>query len=146
MPKTKKESAKLTPKQKKLIQLLPLVEEGKITKMEAFKRAGYADSTAREQTTVLGQIGSNTKMQEALKKVGFTEEYLATGIVEGTQANGNAQGGGRYPDYKTRSHYYKLGAELLDAFPAKKTVNAEVGVEELLNSAEDGSDYAEWNK
>jgi hypothetical protein len=48
------------------------------------------------------------------------------------------------PDYRTRGVYYKLGAELLDAFPAKKSIEAQVGVEHLLDAAEDTIDYAEF--
>jgi len=157
MPATKKPSKrqpKLTPKQRKLIELMPLVEDGKITQKEALLRAGYKESSAHQQSSVLGGLRTNTKMQEALEKVGFTEDYLAKGIVEGAAAteatkkvvedeDGNFSTEER-ADYRTRGIYYKLGAELLDAFPAKKSIEAQVGVEALLDQADEATDYAEW--
>jgi hypothetical protein len=106
---------KLTPKQKKLISLLPLVEAGEITKTEALKRAGYADSTAREQQQVLGNLGNNKAMQEALRKHGVTEETIASGIRDGLGAIEKG-----LPDFRARSIFVKIGAELLDAFPSQK--------------------------
>lgn len=106
---------KLSPKQKKLISLLPLVEAGELTKTEALKRAGYADSTAREQQQVLGNLGNNKAMQEALRKEGVTEEAIAVGIREGLGAKEKGA-----PDFRARSIFVKIGAELLDAFPTKK--------------------------
>jgi predicted RNA-binding protein YlxR (DUF448 family) len=99
-------------------------------------------------------------MQEALKKVGLTEEYLAGGIIEGTRAidgtvkvirvavneEGDEVEIRPKPDHRTRGIYFKLGAELLDAFPAKKSIEAQVGVETLLDEAENGAEYAEWKK
>lgn len=126
---------KLNPRQKKLIQLMPKVEAGEITQEEALKQAGYAASTARQQSTVLGGLRQNTKMQEALKKAGFTEDYLAEGIVEGTAAM-QVSDRGTHPDYRARGIFYKLGAELLDAFPNKLNLNADVGIEALLDNAE----------
>ena len=130
-----------TPKQKKLISLLPQVESGQMTLKAAMLMAGYKESVSNQQSSVLGQIRSNTKMQEALKEAGFTEEYLAGGIVEGTKAKIS-----QMPDYNARAHYYKLGAELLDAFPAKKNINADVGIEELLDEQEDSAESVEWNE
>jgi hypothetical protein len=126
-------SNELNPRQKNLIELMPKVEAGEISMVEAMKRAGYADSTAHQQQSVLGAIRNNTKMQEALQKAGFTEDYLATGIVEGTTAT---EGEKAIPDYRARGIFYKLGAELLDAFPAKKTITADVGIADLIKSQE----------
>lgn len=126
---------KLTPRQKRLIPLMAKVEAGEITQEEALKQAGYADTTARQQQSVLGSLRQNTKMQEALAKAGFTEEYLANGIVEGTQAT-SATDRGEHADYRARGIFYKLGAELMDAFPAKKTINADVDIEDLIKSQE----------
>lgn len=93
MPKAKstkgKHSPRLTPRQRKLITLIPLVEASKLTMTEALKRAGYAESTASQQQSVLGSLRENVLMQAALEKAGFTKEYLATGIMEGTAAFGH---------------------------------------------------------
>ena len=133
---------------------MPKVEAGEITQEEALKQAGYADSTARQQTTVLGSLRQNTKMQEALKKAGFTEDYLAEGIVQGTKAIDGSMKVVRVlvdaageqldeeieirakPDYRARGIYYKLGAELMDAFPAKVNLNADVTVDDLIKEQE----------
>ncbi|PQO47398.1 hypothetical protein [Blastopirellula marina] len=141
----KKRQPKLTPKQRKLVSLMPEVEAGRMTKQQAMLEAGYADSTAHQQSTILGGLRTNTKMQEALQKAGFTEEYLATGIVDGTMATRPSFYGDK-ADYQARGVFYKLGAELMDAFPAKKTINAEVGVEQILDEVEGGADPAEWGK
>lgn len=141
----------LTPRQKKLIELQPRVESGELTKQEAMLQAGYSEESARQQRNVYGALRSNTKMQKALKKAGFTEEYLAEGIVAGTQATEagkrvQKEDDGAYtveerPDYKARGIYYKLGAELLDAFPNKVNLNADVGIEALLDDAEGQVEY-----
>lgn len=149
----------MTAKQKKLVAFMPEVEAGNMTLKDAMLKSGYSEETAKQQSTILGGLRSNTKMQEALKKAGFTEDYLAEGIVEGTGAvDGKlkvitkTEDGEEEvdfvgnPDYNARARYYKLGAELLDAFPAKKSINADVGVEELLDEAEEGADYTEWEK
>ena len=154
----KKESKKMTPKQKALVALMPVVESGKMTLQAAMLEAGYSKSTAHQQSSVLGQIRTNSKMQDALEKAGFTEEYLAAGIVEGTMAvDGQLKVITKHedgeeevefvgaPDHTSRVRYYKLGAELKDAFPAKKQLNADVGVEQMLDEAENESDYAEFN-
>jgi hypothetical protein len=123
----------LTPRQKNLIELLPKVEAGEISMVEAMRQAGYAESTAQQQSTILGGLRNNTKMQEALQRAGFTEDYLATGIVEGTKA---VAGENDKADFKARGIFYKLGAELLDAFPAKKNINADVSLDDLIKEQE----------
>ena len=120
---------------------MPEVESGKKTMKQAMIEAGYAESTADQQQQVLGSLRINTKMQEALKKAGFTEDYLATGIVEGTKAKGSGPTGD-LPDYRARGIFYKLGAELMDAFPAEKSIQAQVGIESLLDAQESAADYA----
>ena len=134
---------------------MPLVEAGELTKMEAMIKAGYAESSAREQSAVLGSLGSNTRMQQALRKKGFTEEYLAEGVMEGTRATEATKQPVKTEegtittkeraDYRTRGIYYKLGAQLLDAFPAQKKIGAQVGVEQILDNVEQSTDYAEWD-
>lgn len=92
-------------------------------------------------------------MQDALQKAGFTEDYLAAGMVKGTRATEptkkvieDEDGTKRLEelaDYTARARPYKLSAELLDAFPPKKQVNAEVGVEDVLDASE-SVDYSQW--
>lgn len=130
---------KLTPRQKKLIPLLLEYEEGKLTLEEALKQAGYADSTAKQQSTVLSPLRNNSVMQAALDAAGFTEELIATKIVEGLKA--------KRPlviekeivyveDPDAQHKYLKTGAELKDAFPAKKQLNAEVTLDDLIKTQE----------
>lgn len=128
-------SENLTPRQKNLVALLPKVEGGEMSMKDAMIQAGYSETTANQQSTILGGLRSNTKMQEALKKAGFTEDRLAEGIVEGIGATEPTKRGER-ADYRTRGIYYKLGAELLDAYPAKKSIEASVGIDELINQQE----------
>ncbi len=117
---TKPGSRKPTAKQKKLIALLPKVEAGEMTMQDAMLKAGYAETSAREQSAVLGSLGNNEAMQAALRKAGFTEDFLATGIVEGAQATGVSITGRLHPDFRARGIFFKLGAELLNTFPAKR--------------------------
>ncbi|HEV7282314.1 MAG TPA: hypothetical protein VGN57_19080 [Pirellulaceae bacterium] len=128
-------SVDLTPRQKKLISLMPKVESGELTMKQAMLQAGYAESTADQQSTILGGLRSNTKMQEALRKAGFTEQFLAEGIVEGAGATSIGERG-EHPDYRARGIFYKLGAELLDAFPNKVNINADVTIEDLIKQQE----------
>ena len=86
---TKKKSTKpqkLTAKQKKLIALMPKVELGKITVEKAMLKAGYAKSTARQQTDCLRNIRENSAMQDALRDVGVNEDgNLLLETVNGIQ-------------------------------------------------------------
>ena len=122
---------KLTPKQKKLIALLPKVEAGEMTMKAAMIKAGYSEKTADQQQQVLGGLRTNTKMQEALDKVGVTEEKIATRIKRGMDTFGN-----------TAFNYTKLAAELRDAFPAKKQINADVSIEDLIKTQEGSTPQA----
>lgn len=134
MPSKKPSRKKvLTPKQKKLVGLLPKVAAGDMNQAEAMERAGYSKSTARQQSKVMTAVRQSSVMQEALRKAGVTEERLAGVIDKGIRKND----GYRY-------HYVKLGAELLDAFPAKKNLHGIVDPEELLNQAEKETVVAPW--
>ena len=123
---------------------MPKVESEELTLQAAMLQAGYAESTSHQQSTILGSLRTNTKMQEALHKAGFTEQFLAEGIVEGAGATEVRGQGDERPDYRARGIYYKLGAELLDAFPAKKNINAEVPIEDMLDQVDGHVQYAPW--
>jgi hypothetical protein len=125
----------LTPRQRKLVKLEPKVKAGELTRMDAMRKAGYSEESSRQQANVYGALRNNTRMQEALRQAGFTEEYLATGVVDGTKATAPV-GNKTVADYKARGIYYKLGAELLDAFPATKTINTDVTIADLIKSQE----------
>jgi len=101
---------KLNARQKKLVKLLPLVETGELTKTEALRRAGYAESTANEQTQVLGALGNNAVMQEALRKVNVTEDRLAEEIDKELKRSGG----------HVKRGYIELSTKLLDAMPSQK--------------------------
>ncbi len=119
-PKKRKPSKReLSPRQKKLVRLLPDVHAGKKTKTQAMLEAGYAASSANQQSEVLGNIRNNTRMQDALRKAGFTEEFLAAKIMDGAEAYTKGMFGTQ-PDFRARAQVLKIGADMLDAFPAKK--------------------------
>jgi hypothetical protein len=109
------------------------VEDGEMTKKDAMLKAGYAESSANQQGVVFGSLRNNARMQEALRKAGFDEEYLAGGIVEGTATTWGEQA---MADYRTRAVLYKLGAELLDVMPAQKNINAETSIANLIKAQE----------
>jgi hypothetical protein len=121
----------LSAKQKKLAMLLPDVEAGKLSMVQAMKNAGYADSTANQQQEVLGGLRNNTSMQTALRKAGFTEDFLAKGIVEGTKAKKGSQ-----PDHFTRHMFLMSGAKLLDVVPADRKQVALSGIDDLIKAQE----------
>jgi len=108
--KPSKASRKLAAKQKRLAELVGLVETGKLRKMETLKRAGYADSTAREQSEVLGLLGNNQAMQAALRNVRVTEERLAEEIDKELRRSGG----------HVKRGYIELSTRLLDAMPSQK--------------------------
>ena len=129
----------LTPRQRKLIPLLFDYEEGKITLEEALKQAGYADSTARQQTMVLNPLRQNSVMQAALRAAGFTEETIAKKIADGLAATRPIvidKQIENVPDADAQHKYLKTGAELLDAFPAKRQINTEVSIADLIKAQE----------
>lgn len=129
----------LNPRQRKLIPLLIEYEAGNITLEEALKQAGYADSTARQQTTVLNPLRQNSAMQAALRDAGFNEESIAKKVVEGLTATRPIVIDKEIvdvPDADAQHKYLKTGAELMDAFPAKKNINAEVSIADLINAQE----------
>jgi hypothetical protein len=139
MPTKKKPTQrkpKLTPRQKKLIALIPKVEAGEMTMKAALLKAGYSEESSDQQSTILGGLRRNARMQEALQKAGFTEEYLAKGVMEGTQATMPTSTGRKHPDYKARGIFYKMGAELMDAFPAQKQISTTATIDDLIKAQE----------
>lgn len=126
----KAKSRQLNAKQRKFITLMPQIVAGKLSVEGALKKAGYSKATARQQSNTIKRIRINTAMQDALKKAGVNEAFLATKIFAGT--NG-----------KEAFNYIKLAAELMDAFPSQK-IDADININEELNAAEKEGDYAEW--
>ncbi len=122
-----KGSKKMTPKQKALVALMPIVESGQMTMKAAMLKAGYAESTAREQTTVMGQIGNNASMQAALRKVGFNEEFIAKQIADGAR---------KLRHGRDKLGYLQTGAGLLNVEPPKKVISAQTDIESLINGQE----------
>jgi hypothetical protein len=127
---TKGRKQKLTPKLKKLALLMPSVIDGKITLKAAMLKAGYAESSAMQQSQAVGALRNNARMQEALRKAGFTEEVIAVNIMEGIGAErsyliheGDDSRIETAPDYDARHKFLRTGAEMLDAFPAKKILD-----------------------
>jgi len=119
----KKTSRALTPKLRKLALLMPEVMDGKMTLKAAMLSAGYAESSALQQSQAVGALRNNVRMQEALAKAGFTEDVIATNIVEGISAERTFIADKEVvtaPDYDARHKFLRTGAELLDAFPSKK--------------------------
>jgi hypothetical protein len=126
---TGKGSHRMTPKQRKLALLLPEVEDGKMTLKAAILKAGYAESTALQQERAVGSVRNNAKMQEALAKKGFNEDFIAGKIMEGVEARNKGT-----PDWNAQHKYLATGVELMDLFPAKKidaTVNQPLAYDEL---------------
>ena len=68
-----------------------------------------------------------TLMQEALESVGLTKDKIAKGIEDITKANQpiifEGEVVSEYPAHDTRLKAFRLSAELIDAFPAKKHEN-----------------------
>ena len=75
----KERKTSLTPKQRKLVALLPCVALGEISKETALKRAGYSDSTARQQTRMVNSVRKDSAMQLALRNAGVNEERFHVG-------------------------------------------------------------------
>jgi hypothetical protein len=135
----------LTPKLRKLALLMPEVMEGKMTLKAAMLKAGYAESSSNQQSSALGALRNNTRMQEALRKAGFTEEFIAEKIMDGLKATRNAPAKDKesdeeiaeeIPDHHARHKFLQTGAEMLDAFPAKKNINADVDIADLIKAQE----------
>jgi len=101
----------LTPRQAKLAKMAPAIALGTISKQEAMLKAGYTPETAHQQSSVLGSLRTNTAMQAALRKAGFTEELIAESLMEGV----NTLRAGR-----PKLGYIQAGAELLDVVPSQK--------------------------
>ena len=68
-----------------------------------------------------------TLMEEALESVGLTKDKIAKGIEDITKANQpiifEGEVVSEYPAHDTRLKAFRLSAELIDAFPAKKHEN-----------------------
>ena len=77
-------------------------------------------------------------MQEALAKAGFTDEYLAKGIVDGTKAEMHTEFG-TYPDHRARAQFYNMGAKIRDVFPIEKKMDIPVAIDDLIKAQEAGS-------
>lgn len=78
-------------------------------------------------------------MQAALRAAGFSEETIAKKIVEGLSATRPIVVNGAITDVddKDAQHkYLKTGAELLDALPAKRNINTEVSIADLIKEQE----------
>lgn len=113
----------LSPKLKKLALLMPGVIDGELTLKAAMLKAGYAESSSNQQSQAIGSLRNNGVMQEALRKAGVTEDSIAQGVKEGMAATRVFTANFKLceaPDYHARHSFVKTGAELLDAFPAKK--------------------------
>ncbi len=109
--KEKIRETKLTPKQRQLARLQEKVVLGQMTQKEAILQAGYSESTAKQQSSVLGEVRSNTAMQEALRKVGFDEDFIAEELAEGATTLGHGP---------TKLAYINSGSKLLDVVPSQK--------------------------
>ena len=101
----------LTPKQKNLVALMPQVESGHMTLEAAMLKAGFAKSTSAQQSETMNRLRKNSVMQDALRKHGFTEDFLAKTIVGDMKLLRPGQ---------ARRQYAEMGAKLLDAFPSTK--------------------------
>lgn len=117
MPKQKR----FYPKKEKLKAQLPLIIAGKKTKTQAMLDAGYAESSANEQSTTFGYIGND--MQKALREHGFDEQKIAKKVMEGMEAEKRVTTSIRIthePDYDVQHKFLTTGAKLLDVFPEEK--------------------------
>ncbi len=133
--KPTKRQKPLTPKQKRLVQMLPKVQAGKMTKKAAIIAAGYSEKSANQQQRVLGSVRNNTVMQQALRAAGFDEEFIAASVMQGMRATDRG-----IPDPHVRHKYLVTGAELLDTFPSKKVDVRDVTLDDLIKQQEGGND------
>ena len=121
----------ITPRQRKLVALLPKVKDGTLTKKQAMEKAGYSKKSALQQSNTFGSLRNNARMQQALRDAGFDEVFIAQKIVHGaTQLRPG----------KPQLGYIQTGAELLDVKPATKQINAEGSIDDLIKAQEGGSD------
>jgi hypothetical protein len=98
-------------KQRKWVRLQDKVARGEITQQEALLMAGYAQSTADQQSATIGRIRSNVSMQDALRNAGLDEEFIAEMLAEGLT---ELQHGPMKLAYTDRV------ASLLDVIPSRK--------------------------
>jgi hypothetical protein len=120
-PKKKRQG--LSPKLKRLALFMPEVIDGTLTLKAAMLKAGYAESSSNQQSQAVGSLRNNGVMQEALRKAGVTEQSIATAVKDGMAATRFFSANFKLyekPDFHARHAFVKTGAELLDAFPAKK--------------------------
>lgn len=96
--------------------MLPKVEAGTMTMQEAMLSAGYAESSARQQTTTLNSLKNNDRMRDAFEKAGITLDSLAKKYAEGL----NAKGAKGRADYNTRYKYVAAATQILDCYPSQK--------------------------
>ena len=140
MPKRKRP----TPKQRKLIEQLPAIVEGKKTKKAALLEAGYSENTADKQAEqILGSSGVRPEVEKAMRKAGITMDKLMKKLEEGLDASrglaikiGGETTIDNSPDFLTRHKYIETSLKLKDAFPATKTITAEVGLDEMIKRQE----------
>jgi hypothetical protein len=90
---------------------MPLIATGQLSRVEAMRQAGYAESTARQQSEVLGSLRNQELLQEALRDAGLDETFIAETIAEGLD---QLQPG------PVKLAYLTLAIKLLDGFPPKK--------------------------
>lgn len=76
----------LNPRQKMLVVLLLEVKAGKLTMTDALRQAGYAGSTAEQQSSTLNRLREYSAIQKALREAGFNEEAIAKKLTEGLTA------------------------------------------------------------
>jgi hypothetical protein len=132
----------LTARKRQFIKLMPLIASGKMTVEAALTKAGYAPSTARQQKSIVDGVRQISAMQKALKAEGVTEKALAKTVKEGLKATRIFSANFKLheaPDFNARHSYASTAAELLGAFPPKKTINADVTLDDLIQSQENST-------
>ncbi len=76
-----------------------------------------------QQSQAVGSLRNNTRMQEALQKAGFTEDFIASNIMDGIAAERTIVADKEVvtvPNKDARHKFVKTGAERHGAFPPKK--------------------------
>ena len=102
------------------------MELGELSIEKAMLQAGYAESTARQQSEVMRNLRENSAMQDALREIGVDENRLAREIKSGLSSFGHV-----------KRAYVELGVKLLDGFPSEKHSHTftPVGYDELETPA-----------
>lgn len=123
----------LTDKQRKAIRYLIQALDGKMTYEAALKKAGYSDSSAKQQKIVMDSLRKTSVIQAALRKKQITEEFVAGEIHDAVTTLDKG---------KDHRGYLDMAVKLLDLYPASRV---EVGdMDQALDEAEENADYAEW--